>query len=427
MQTLKVILESICPPAWAASLDLWDAYLHVPGVPPFPIRQRHVPFVVMRVCRSPLRSFHLLQGVHPGGGSDREGTAATGDLGVHVLGRLDCRGPLPRGNGCGSGTDMADGGRSRLHRQCREVAPGPLADSVFLGGPARPLCESRPANSGAGDKSHPMHVAFSAGGGGSGPGLVEVVGSHGQHGRLINFCRLRMCPIQLHLLSVFRPSWHSIACPVPTAPFLVPHLRWWMSSDNLMKGRSFRHLQPSVTITTDASLVRMGGPVCPHCRRLGYGRPISGLSMSMCWRCWRCRWPSGVSSVRFPTVRIRCDNTTVVAYIHCQFFLVAPFWPRQAWFPRLLRLLVHRPVVLPRRPDILFQPRSNYLHPALGNLHLACWVLFPDPSAQRAFRSGLRSWRQAAVDLPPGRSTTADYVFSLDGVNSTLIVLPILL
>ena len=196
------------------------------------------------------------------------------------------------------------------------------------------------------------------------------------------------------------------------------------------------------------------------------------LAVSLALRCFQ-------RQVSDKAVRIRCDNTTVVAYINrqggtrsgqlcaltwdllhwcirynitlsaiqayafppfsliasvlakieqddCKVFLVAPFWPRQAWFLRLLRLVIHRPVVLPRRPDILFQPGSNYLHPAPGNLHLTCWVLSHDPSAQRAFRSGLRSWRQAAVDLPLGRSTTADYVISLDGVNSTLIVPPIL-
>ena len=30
METLGAILESIDTPAWGASLDLWDAYLHVP-------------------------------------------------------------------------------------------------------------------------------------------------------------------------------------------------------------------------------------------------------------------------------------------------------------------------------------------------------------------------------------------------------------
>ena len=41
---------------------------------------------------------------------------------------------------------------------------------------------------------------------------------------LIDSCRRRMRPIQLHLLSYFRPSRHSIHTLVPTKPWLIPHL-----------------------------------------------------------------------------------------------------------------------------------------------------------------------------------------------------------
>ena len=150
-----------------------------PEVPPFPVRQRHV-----RVCRSPLRSFHLPQGVHPGGGSDREVTAATGDLGVHVLGRLDCRGP---------------------------------------------------------------------------PSLVDVLRQPHEG-------------------------------PVFSAPAIVGD-----------------HHDGCIA-------VRMGGQSAPTAGGWGYGRPISSLSISMCWRCWRCRWPSGVSSVRFPTRRSAYGATTPLSW-----------------------------------------------------------------------------------------------------------------
>ena len=59
---------------------------------------------------------------------------------------------------------------------------------------------------------------------------------------------------------------------------------------------------------------------------------------------------------------------------NCRVLFKAPFWPCQPWFPRLINLLVHRPVILPRRADILYQPSSGMLHPAPGDLHLTCWV-----------------------------------------------------
>ena len=73
--------------------------------------------------------------------------------------------------------------------------------------------------------------------------------------------------------------------------------------------------------------------------------------------------------------------------------LIAPFWPRQPWFPRLARLLVEAPVLLPDRPDLLRQPHSRLLHPAPGDLHLACWPLSNDPSLQQAFPRTLRPGR----------------------------------
>ena len=57
--------------------------------------------------------------------------------------------------------------------------------------------------------------------------------------------------------------------------------------------------------------------------------------------------------------------------------------------PRLINLLVHRPVILPRRADILYQPSSGMLHPAPGDLHLTCWVLSRDLSAQQVFHDEL--------------------------------------
>ena len=57
---------------------------------------------------------------------------------------------------------------------------------------------------------------------------------------LVDFCRLRMRPIQLHLLSFYRPRHHPIHLPVPTTPWLIQHLRWWLDEAHLTQGRVFR-------------------------------------------------------------------------------------------------------------------------------------------------------------------------------------------
>ena len=63
--------------------------------------------------------------------------------------------------------------------------------------------------------------------------------------------------------------------------------------------------------------------------------------------------------------------------------LVAPYWPQRPWFPELLDLAVAPPVVLPGRPDLLFQPLSGQRHPAL-RLRLHAWRLSGDSLVRQA-------------------------------------------
>ena len=55
--------------------------------------------------------------------------------------------------------------------------------------------------------------------------------------------------------------------------------------------------------------------------------------------------------------------------------LVAPYWPQRPWFVDLLQLSVAPPVILPTRPDLLFQPRSRRRYPGLHRLALHAWRL----------------------------------------------------
>lgn len=53
--------------------------------------------------------------------------------------------------------------------------------------------------------------------------------------------------------------------------------------------------------------------------------------------------------------------------------LIAPFWPRRAWFPILLRLSQGDVWLLPEVEDLLLQ--GPIVHPAVSQLHLAAWKL----------------------------------------------------
>jgi len=64
----------------------------------------------------------------------------------------------------------------------------------------------------------------------------------------------------------------------------------------------------------------------------------------------------------------------------CKLIVVAPFWPKQPWFPLLKQLASCPPVQLPQSPKLLKQPLSNKFHQAVGFLNLHAWLLERNPS-----------------------------------------------
>ena len=76
---------------------------------------------------------------------------------------------------------------------------------------------------------------------------------------LIPNARLYMKPVQLHLLSFWKPSSMRLETEIPVTQHLRSHLKWWLDIANITKGRSLQQQQTAVTITTDASKTGYGG------------------------------------------------------------------------------------------------------------------------------------------------------------------------
>ena len=123
----------------------------------------------------------------------------------------------------------------------------------------------------------------------------------------------------------------------------------------------------------------------------------------------------GIHAYAFPPISLL---HLVIAKIESELsriVLIALFWPRQPWFPRLLSLLVDKPVMLPQRPDLLSQPKSRILHPDPVPLHFCAWKLSKAVFARDFF------FRGPAVtyrDIPEGDSTVRPHVdfFYTDGL-----------
>ena len=112
-----------------------------------------------------------------------------------------------------------------------------------------------------------------------------------------------------------------------------------------------------------------------------------------------------------------------VALDQTALLLVAPFWPKRPWFPRLLSLLAGQPRSLPVFVDLLRLPVSLIQHPNPAVLHLTLWLLFARPGERRAFLSGLPIWQPDISDPRPERLMIPDSVLSSSGVRLKRVIL----
>ena len=78
---------------------------------------------------------------------------------------------------------------------------------------------------------------------------------------LAPLARLHMRPIQLYLLSKWRPGSHDLEKMIQVEKILKDHLIWWTKRKNLFRGQSIQQQssQKQITLTTDASLWGWGG------------------------------------------------------------------------------------------------------------------------------------------------------------------------
>ena len=78
----------------------------------------------------------------------------------------------------------------------------------------------------------------------------------------------------------------------------------------------------------------------------------------------------------------------------CDMILIAPRWPRQPWFPRLLSLLVGEVIVLPIRKDLILTEDGAHLpRQTLQALNLTAWQISSSHTRRQAFQAKLQPWR----------------------------------
>ena len=75
--------------------------------------------------------------------------------------------------------------------------------------------------------------------------------------------------------------------------------------------------------------------------------------------------------------------------------LITPAWQSQNWFPKLLEMSVKHPILLPRLPNLLTDPKGQtHLLVANTSLRLVAWVVSGKNCLQKAFQSKLPTLSQ---------------------------------
>ena len=179
----------------------------------------------------------------------------------------------------------------------------------------------------------------------------------------VHQARLRMRPIQWHV----KQRWESrdLTAQIMVTRALLPALDWWTEPKNLSGGRPFQVPPHTITVTTDSSIEGWGG----HSLIEGQTFLFSGTWSTQERKCHinllelRAIRLTLVRLQRYLTnqvVRVECDNTTAVSYLNkqggtrslvlCEEAATLTLWALQH---NVMLAAVHRPGVDNQLADFL--------------------------------------------------------------------------
>ena len=258
---------------------------------------------------------------------------------------------------------------------------------------------------------------------------------------LVPNCRMLMRPLQLHFLRYFTPLTDPQDKLVPLSPEVKVLCRAWASPSRLLEGKLFAPPPHRLVISTDASGQGWGGGgavLHPH--------RVSGV------------W-SKAEAVRFgaqfsaPEVLLlvpgagSCleDTRAVVSLgesssVRVSSFLSSPqdlgkdcsgqsgpspgcpVLASETLVPSAPSCFGRFPKMLPVQKDLVVQPLSQFFHPRVKSLHLSLWPLSGSRVKKQAFLKELRSSQLKQSDNPLATLMIPDWTVSGSGVPRSLAI-----
>lgn len=317
METLRSVIRFVKPGDWLASLDLKDAYLHVPIRPS---HRQYLRFAFQGVCYqfkvlpfglntapmvwtkvlAPIMEILHLEGIYISPYLD--------DLLIRDTSRLGLSRALHR---C---IDVLLDGGFVINITKSELIP--TQDLIYVGGRFRTdlgivtLPQDRfPALQKAVAKFKPGHQVQAL-------LFQQLLGQMASMLDVIPWARFHMRPLQSYL----KRHWLQGVDPQSTKILISRELHiallWWTRRKNIFKGSPLIPPQPDIILTTDASKAGWGG-FLPHCQTQGLWTVdesqlhINILELQAIFLALQAFEDMLVGKV----VLCRCDNTTACSYI----------------------------------------------------------------------------------------------------------------
>ena len=259
METLAKIIPLLEKGFWATTIDLKDAYLHVPIHPEhqrflsfryrgtdyefvaLPFGLSTAPRVFTRITRAAL-SFLRTKGIAIYGYIDdllivaesEEAARRNTTITVSLLEELGW---------------LLNKRKSNLApRQCLVFLGATLNLELGMAFPSEPRIDTMIRLA-----SH-LQVAKLA----TARTWLQLLGNMASLVDVLKLCRLRMRPIQVFLREFYKPAQDPLSKQIQTLQEVVPFLAWWATRENIITGRPFKDRRPRTSITTDASLTGWG-------------------------------------------------------------------------------------------------------------------------------------------------------------------------
>ncbi|KAJ8042119.1 NACHT domain- and WD repeat-containing protein 1 [Holothuria leucospilota] len=136
---------------------------------------------------------------------------------------------------------------------------------------------------------------------------------------VLPFCRLYMRPVQFHTLFHFKPDTDPLTTPIPVTEEVIPFVRWWTHHENVLQGRPFRLHRPQTSISTDASLTGWGATWGPNSPAGQWSDSEKLLHINVLeLRAIKNAVLGWISDLKGFDVMILSDNSTAVAYVNHQ-------------------------------------------------------------------------------------------------------------